>query len=254
LATSVNYALHLDTVGGTEFSADYPFTLSALLAQAKGLEMLTLFTIGTAGNINHFDVSNNRPQQGHTEASRIGTVLAAAVLRTLEHMQPAGLGPLQVKREIVKLPIRPLKPGEVEKGRTLIDQALRTNQETEDIPFLDMVNAYRAVSLDEYKGRPIETEVQVITLGDQVAWVGLPGEVFVELGMAIKLASPFPVTSVIELCNDMIDYIPNRKAYVEGAYEVITARCQPGSGEVLVDAASRLLADAYQTVGKGLRP
>ena len=99
-----------------------------------------------------------------------------------------------------------------------------------------------------------EAEGQVISLGDQVAWVGLSGEVFVELGMAIKLASPFPVTSVIELCSDMIDYIPNRKAYVEGAYEVITARCQPESGEMLVDAASRLLTGAYQVVGRGSKP
>lgn len=250
LATFVNYALHLDTVGGTEFSADYPFTLSLLLARVKGPEMLTLFTIGTAGNINHFDVGNNRPQQGHAEAGRIGTVLAAAVLKTFERLQPAGSGALQVKREVVNLPVRPLQPGELEKGRALIDRALRASQESDEIPFLDMVNAYRAVSLDEYKGRPIETEVQVISLGDQVAWVGLPGEVFVELGIAIKLASPFPVTSVIELCSDMIDYVPNRKAYVEGAYEVITARCQSGSGEMLVDAATRLLTDAYQVVRK----
>ena len=110
-ATMVNYALHLDTVGGTEFSADYPFTLSKTLSQAKGSEMLTVFTIGTAGNINHLDVNSDLPQQGQGEASRIGSVLAAEVLKTYARMEPAGAGPLQVWRETVKLPLQPLKPG-----------------------------------------------------------------------------------------------------------------------------------------------
>ena len=111
-----------------------------------------------------------------------------------------------------------------------------------------MVGAFRSIYLDEYHGNPIEAEVQVITLSDQIAWVALPGEIFVELGMAIKLASPFPTTSVIELAGDVIDYVPDRKAYEEGAYEVVTARCQAGGGELLVDAARRLLASAYREV------
>ena len=39
---------------------------------------------------------------------------------------------------------------------------------------------------------------------DQVAWVALPGEVFVQLGLAIKDASPFPATIVVELANGSI--------------------------------------------------
>jgi hypothetical protein len=63
------------------------------------------------------------------------------------------------------------------------------------------------------------------------------------LGIAIKKASPFPLTIVGELANGSIGYVPNRKAYAEGAYEVISARCGPGCGEALADAAIRLLAE-----------
>ena len=45
-------------------------------------------------------------------------------------------------------------------------------------------------------------EVQVIRLGRETAIVTLPGEVFVELGLAIKSASPFETTLVIELANE----------------------------------------------------
>jgi hypothetical protein len=87
--------------------------------------------------------------------------------------------------------------------------------------------------------------VQVIALGDQVAWVSLPGEVFVELGLAIKQDSPFPHTIIAELANGAIGYIPSRRAYAQGNYEVVSARCAEGSGELLVDAAVRLLKQLH---------
>ena len=59
----------------------------------------------------------------------------------------------------------------------------------------------------------VEAEVQVFRLDDDTAIVGLPGEVFVELGLAIKHASPFRTTLVIELCNNDIGYVPTKKAF-----------------------------------------
>src|SRR5439155_7109688 len=91
------------------------------------------------------------------------------------------------------------------------------------------------------EGRPYEVEVQVVALGDEVAFVSLPGEIFVELGLAIKKASPFKYTFIAELANGSIGYIPDRTAYQEGNYEVVSARCAQGSGELLVDSAIRQL-------------
>ena len=75
------------------------------------------------------------------------------------------------------------------------------------------------------------------------AIVSLPGEIFVELGLAIKKASPFKHTFIAELANGSIGYIPNRAAYPEGKYEIVSARCAEGSGEMLVDAAVKLLKE-----------
>lgn len=243
LAIYVNFALHLDTVGGTGFSADYPYTLAKSLAAAKGEDMLVMFTIGTAGNINHLDVKGPARQQGHQEAARIGTTLAGAVLKTFDKLRPVAEGPIQVRREIVKLPLYELKPGEVEKAREVYERVRKHGPQA--AAFLETVHAFKVLAVSGYQGKPLEAEVQIISLGDQIAWVALPGEVFVELGLALKQASPFPQTIVAELAHDMIDYIPNRKAYAEGAYEAVNSRCQPGSGEMLIDAAERLLIEAY---------
>src|SRR5262249_19241581 len=99
------------------------------------------------------------------------------------------------------------------------------------------------VSLQMMPRDTLPMEVQVFRVSDNVGIVGLPGEVFVELGLAIKKASPFPVTLVIELCNDSPAYVPTAKAFKEGSYEIVNSRVQAGGGEKLVEAATRLLKE-----------
>ena len=91
--------------------------------------------------------------------------------------------------------------------------------------------------------RTIRLEVQVFRLSRDVAVVGLPGEVFVDLGLAIKKASPFEHTLVIELCQDAPGYIPTKKAFAEGSYETVNSRIAPGGGEKMAEAAIRLLKE-----------
>ena len=86
-------------------------------------------------------------------------------------------------------------------------------------------------------------EVQTFRLSEDTAIVGLPGEIFTDLGLAIKAASPFKNTLVIELCNDNITYVPTRKAFAEGSYEIVNSRVAPGGGEILVETAVRLLKE-----------
>ena len=111
--------------------------------------------------------------------------------------------------------------------------------------FLETVQAYKVLDVEARHGKPTEVEVQVIALGNDLAWVSLPGEIFVELGLAIKQDSPFPHTIIAELANGSIGYIPTRRAYTQGNYEVVSARCAEGSGELLVDAAIGLLKELH---------
>lgn len=238
----VNFALHLDTVGGAEYSADYPYALSRALREVKGPAFSTLFTIGCAGNINHVDVSHNRPQKGHGEAARIGTVLAAAVLKTMERMTPVPVQAVRASTRMVELAPAAFGAEEVEKARAVIENYGRPNAN----PFYEQVNAFKVMDLVERGGKPFPAEVQVIALGKSVAWVGLPGEIFVEHGRAIKLASPFPVTIVAGLANGNLSYVPDRKAYAEGAYEVISARVAAGGGEAMVASAIEQLVALFR--------
>jgi neutral ceramidase len=246
-ASYVNFAIHLDNIGGRQFSSDAPGVVARLLAEARGSEFFTLYHTGACGNINHINVALRRQQSGFAEAARIGTILAANVLKTLDSgLRPVtNLGPLRVRSAMVTLPLPTIEPGEVDKARETILKL--GGQSSSNRPaFLEQVQAFKAVEVAEREGRPQEVEVQVIAFGEQLAWVSLPGEIFVELGLAVKRGSPFQQTMIAELANGSIGYIPNREAYPQGNYEVISARCAQGSGEMLVDAALRLLRDLYR--------
>lgn len=241
LALYVNFSMHLDTVGGLEISADYPYTLANLLGAVKGAGMLTMFTLGTAGDINHINVRWADQPNGHAEAARIGTVLAGAVLHTLPRLEEVPDTPLHCLSATVQLPLPELKPGDLQRAR---ETAARRGKGGKEPAFLEVVDAFKIMDVDQRQGRPHEVEVQVITLGRDIALVSLPGEIFVELGLAIKQASPFKYTAIAQLANGSVGYVPTRQAWTQGNYEVVSARCGAGSGELLVETASRLLRQA----------
>src|SRR5262249_36603347 len=146
----------------------------------------------------------------------------------------------RVRHEMVSLPLPPIAPGDIEKARTF---ATRIGSNS-DPKFLEKVWAFKVLDVYARDGKPQEVEVQVIAIGRDLAWVSLPGEIFVELGLAIKAASPFKNTIIAELANGAIGYIPTKRGYAEGNYEPVSARCGEGSGEMLVAAALRLLNQA----------
>ncbi len=236
-AVYVNFAMHPDTVGGTRVSADYPGALARRMADYHGPAAVTLFANGACGNINHIDTSWGREQKGSEEANRIGTLLAGAIFRAEKNLRSVAPAQLRARSEIVKLPLPSVTPDEIATAR--ID--VRTAKDSTRDGFMKLVTAHKVLDVAAREGKPLEVEVQVFTLGDDLAWVSLPGEIFVELGLAIKQRSPFRQTMIAELANGSIGYIPDRRAYAEGNYEPVSARCAAGGGEILVDAAVKML-------------
>ncbi len=237
ISTYVDFALHLDNTGGVQISADLPYTLSNILGKIKGEEMVTLFGQGCSGNINHINVKSREPQSSFAEAQRLGTVLSGEVIKTYTRMQPVDVTNISVIRKTVNLPLAEISPDDLPKAKETVAKYGKPGA----APFLDFVNSFKIIDVYNRHGKPVEAEIQVFTLGDKVAIVSLPGEIFTELGTYIRSRSPFPYTIVVELTNGSIGYIPDRKAFIEGNYEPVSSRCAPGSGEILVENALNLL-------------
>jgi len=224
------FALHLDTTGGTEYSADYPGYLATELRNDYGEGFISLFGTGTCGDINHIDVSGRR----RFTARLIGQLLAVNVQSARTRM-PLDQPSLAVASSRLALPLRRVTAEQAASAKANLSQVGRS-----ELPFLTQVEIVTTLDLAR-RGPTLDAEVQVIRLHPDVAVVLLPGEVFVELGLAIKRRSPFRHTLVIELSNDNPAYIPTEKAFKEGSYETINSRIEPGGGEKLVETAVDLL-------------
>lgn len=255
-----NFALHLDTVGGAKWSADYPHFIEYSLRKTPGNEVISIFGTGCCGDINH--VNPRSPERN--KADVIGGSIGLSVQEQLDKLQKVDATDVVVKSRVVQLPLQDATKEEVAKSIEILAAAKRK----EKVEFLDHVTAYKKLMLDHFRhrepfanaedhitwgvskslagiGDSIPVDVTVIALGHDVAIVYLPGEVFVELGLAIKQASPFRTTMVVELTNCVETiYIPNRAAYAGGSYEVTNSSTLPGSGELLVETAVSLLREA----------
>src|SRR5690606_21178517 len=103
------------------------------------------------------------------------------------------------------LPLAPISEADLAKAREVL--ARMNDPKT---TFMEKVKAFQVLDVHARDGKPFQVEVQVVALGREIAWVSLPGEIFVELGLSIKAASPFRYTAIAELANGSIGYIPNK--------------------------------------------
>jgi neutral ceramidase len=242
IASYIRFAMHPDTTGGSKISADWPGALGRVLAGYHGSNHITLVANGTCGNVNHLDFSWPWPQGTGIEQHRIATILGSTVFQAYKDLQPIHAGALRAKSVITELALPEVTPAQIEEA----SQVVAVTKNDQGGNFMKLVRAYRVLDIAGRKGKPHRVEVQVISWGPDVAWVGLPGEVFAELGLAIKKRSPFPHTFVVELANENVGYIPDRRSFAEGNYEPESARCAAGSGELLAETAAGLLAELHQ--------
>ena len=232
VAGLVNFALHLDTVGGTKYAADYPYYLERTLQAEQGDDFVLLFGTGACGDVNHIDVTGTV----RLETDYIGRTLGETVNRKVDSLHRVERPDLAVGSETVPAPLRSFTAEEVSWARGAMGEVGGG-----ELPFLEQVRAVNILAVERLGGPHLPLEVQGFRLAPEAALVGLPGEIFVELGLAIKKASPFPITLVVELCQDSPGYFPTRKAFAEGSYETVNSRINPGGGELLVEAALELL-------------
>ena len=94
----------------------------------------------------------------------------------------------------------------------------------------------------------VECAVQALRLGN-VALVGVAGEAFVEIGLAVKARSPIPHTIFLGYTNGCLGYLPTAAAYAPGGYEVHRAHAvyrlphtiAPNSAERIITTSLKLL-------------
>jgi len=234
----VHYALHCDTVGGTEISADWTHFLRRRVCEKLGRDLTLLVPIGPTGDINHWNVFADVSLRGFAETERIGSRLAEAALEAVTRAEAVRSSRICALRKTVDVKIRVPSEEELAAAKSILAQPA-----PEDVDFtMDRVVAQRRVKATEI-GPNVKLEIAVLAFGN-VALVGIPAELFAALGREIKSRSPFDHTLVVTLANGNIGYVGAKVNYAEGGYETTSSLVAPGTGEAMADAAVGLLRAA----------
>ena len=227
IALVVNHACHPVVLGGGNYlvSADYPGQVAAFVERVYP-GATCLYLNGAGGDVNPTTVGG-----GFEEARRVGVFLGSQAVGVAETIRTAPDASLAVRQTTVDAPVAPLPSAEearelTERQTRLLDEQLARGEISRARHDADWQRGWARDVLAEYgkvdRQRAKPLELQAIRLGDALL-IGTPGETFVEIGLAIKAASPVAKTFVVGYANGNVGYIPTAKAFEEGGYEVESA-------------------------------
>lgn len=223
LCTIVNYACHPVVLGGSNYliSADYPGYAMGLVEQMQGGNAVAMFLNGATGDLNPIRVGGT-----FEEAKQRGTILGAEAVKVCEGISTSPEAELRVAKEKVGLKSGELpSEGELEsiirKRKDELEASHRKYDMDREITLAWAQDALKMVKRGK-KSAIVPVEVQVLRLGE-IILVGIPGEVFVEIGLGIKEDSPFEYTFAAGYTNGCVGYMPTKKAFQEGGYETHSA-------------------------------
>jgi hypothetical protein len=95
---------------------------------------------------------------------------------------------------------------------------------------------------------PRLAEVQALRVGE-AAFVGIPGEPFSELGIAIKRTTRAPTAVCLGYANDYLGYLAPPRAWEQGGYEVSLGSWStvgPEAFGLLLEAARSLVEEIWK--------
>jgi hypothetical protein len=230
-----NHAGHPNVLSGDNYliSAEYPgFAERLLEGQFGGMAM---FVNGAQGTM---DIDGLGPRDW-AEMERLGAKLAAAVTEVVQRIEP--VEGLAVCCTNLKhgLPARKVSDEQLAWAEAIIEQTGGTVQ-----PLPDGVgDDYKALLLKQFyavQDSAIPAEQTCIVI-DDTAFLSFPGELYTEIGMKIKAASPFSRTYIIGLANGYVGYVPTRKAIGEGGYAEDVRRVDASAEEAILSMSLELL-------------
>jgi neutral ceramidase len=231
IALLVNYACHPVVLGpeNLDYSADYPSEMRRYVERELG--GMAFFLQGAPGDINPYydktplieDAVGVMKQTGRTLGAE-----AVRVARTVTTRVPANPR-IQSKTVIVTAANR----WNLEKLRAVLKERYR-------------IEGGRAARLLREN---MELPVTTVLLNQDLAFVGMPGEPFVEFQMQLRAKSPASNSFLLGYTNGYFAYFPTIAAAVRGGYgaDSTVVPTEVGTGERMLNTG---LISIYELLGK----
>jgi neutral/alkaline ceramidase-like enzyme len=249
----INYACHPTVLGPDNLlvTGDFPHFTIDEVERALGPGSLALFINGTQGNISVGHSSELSaigiitPGRTFERAAATGMALGRAALDALPHVTTASSATLNSASASADLPLKSYAGASqtaaaLEAATRRLENLLNRDAPAQDVARARTERLYASIT-DFFAAEArkvaddhLQIELQGLRVGD-TAFVAVPAEVFVEIGLRIKREATRP-TFICGVTNGYIGYLPDRQAYAAGGYEVVASMCAEGADDALVRA------------------
>ena len=195
IAIIANYAMHGTVLGGRfmKISGDAQGMVANYVEKKLGAPML--YINGAAGNIAPIYSVYDTPGAGHL--SQFGVLLGDKILDTVQRTKVS------------------FSPVELAAAETTIETARK--------PGLTWTPALQDFASQSAAGEQmVRIPVRFMRINDLMLWAA-PVELFCEISMAVREASPFRNTFYFGYTNGWIGYLPTAEGFLEGGYEPTTS-------------------------------
>ena len=231
------YACHATVLSFYEWCADYPGYAQAELEKAYP-GVTALFWAGCGAD------QNPLPRRTVELAQKYGAELAQAVQNVLERPMTPVMGPLRSRYTEIELPFAELPTREKLAKDLLAKNKFEVNRAKLLLKQLADKGSLRGA---------YPYPVQIWTLGTDIDWIALGGEVVVDYVLRLKKESRQDRTWVMGYANDVMAYIPSLRVLKEGGYEGATSMVIYGLPTVWGARVEELIVEAVHQQLKRVR-
>jgi neutral ceramidase len=241
MALFANYSLHY--VGGLPaLSADYFGSFSDSVGGKLGAtdpKFVGALFNGTSGDVNNVNfreaaIAFKPGERLRLVADAVGTAAKAA----FEKAKFEATGTLAVAETEIELQVRKPSVAELKRAELILAKI-----DSRELKGLEEVYARETTLMAKYPDT-VKLKLQAMRIGS-LGVVGIPCEVFTEIGLELKRRSPVQPTFCVSLANGYNGYLPTPQQHRWGGYETWRARSsylETTASDTVVKTLMNLLA------------
>ena len=251
-----NYGVHADTINGELLSSDWPGWMRRTLDRAlDGVKCLCFVgcqgDVGSThvfpegGDMNDTEISFDNEMKSPGMARFVGRALAGTVLQVYDKVEYVDVDDLQILHKFVEVDANRPAPEELPLAHKY--KELHEAGRDDEIPYTAMAltiavsEAIRMCNL-EFGPDTFTLELTGVKIGP-VAFLGIPGEPFTEIGVRIKDTEGWKQIMPVCLTNGCEGYFPSPEAYAAGGYESRSSNFRPHVSDKIVEGCKELLKE-----------
>lgn len=252
----LNYGVHADTVNGELISSDWVGWVKRTVEKALDGTKCICFMgaqgdVGSTnvhplpGDMNDTEISFDNEMKSPGMARFVGRALAGTILQVYDKVAYIDVDDIDIIEKQLMVPANVPNPEDMPRAREY--KELHDSGRDDLIPYTAMeltTVVAEALRMCRMENGPKEIQLNLLGLRiGSVAFVGIPGEPFTEIGVEIKDTEGWSLILPCALTNGNDGYFPNRAAFDEGGYEARTSSYTAGVSEAIINCGKEILKE-----------